>query len=39
MIEQTDHGPDEHRLIKRCPVMADQIFDLVFIETALRGAA
>jgi len=36
---QADYGPDEHRLIKRCQVMADRIFDRNFIETALRGAA
>jgi hypothetical protein len=32
-------GPDEHRLIKRCRVMADRIFDPAFVDTALRGAA
>jgi alpha-ketoglutarate-dependent taurine dioxygenase len=35
---QADYGPDEHRLIKRCQVMADRIFDRNFIETAMRAA-
>jgi taurine dioxygenase len=30
-----DYGPDEHRLIKRCQVMADQIFDPEFVRAAL----
>ena len=30
-----DYGPDEHRLIKRCQVMADRIFDPVFLRQAL----
>jgi taurine dioxygenase len=30
-----DYGPDEHRLIKRCQVMADRIFDPEFVRTAL----
>jgi Taurine catabolism dioxygenase TauD, TfdA family len=36
---QADYSPDEHRLIKRCQVMADRIFDRSFVDTALRGAA
>ena len=30
-----DYGPDEHRLIKRCQVMADRIFDPAWVEAAL----
>ena len=30
-----DYGPDEHRLIKRCQVMADRIFDPEFVRGAL----
>ena len=30
-----DYGPDEHRLIKRCQVMADRIFDLAFVRAHL----
>jgi taurine dioxygenase len=30
-----DYGPDEHRLIKRCQVMADKIFDGDFVRAAL----
>jgi taurine dioxygenase len=30
-----DYGPDEHRLIKRCQVMADRIFDPAFVQAAL----
>ena len=29
-----DYGPDEHRLIKRCQVMADRVFDPAFIARA-----
>jgi len=36
---QADYGPDEHRLIKRCQVMADRIFDPAFVRSALAGAA
>ena len=36
---QADYGPDEHRLIKRCQVMADRIFDPDFVRGALAGAA
>jgi taurine dioxygenase len=32
-----DYGPDEHRLIKRCQVMADRIFDPKFVEDALAA--
>jgi taurine dioxygenase len=32
---QADYGPDEHRLIKRCQVMADRIFDPAFVRAAL----
>jgi taurine dioxygenase len=31
-----DYGPDEHRLMKRCQVMADRVFDPAFL---LRPAA
>jgi taurine dioxygenase len=30
-----DYGPDEHRLIKRCQVMADRVFDPEFVRAAL----
>ena len=30
-----DYGPDEHRLIKRCQVMADRIFDPEFVRATL----
>jgi len=30
-----DYGPDEHRLMKRCQVMADRIFDPKFVEATL----
>jgi taurine dioxygenase len=30
-----DYGPDEHRLMKRCQVMADRIFDPAFLHAAL----
>jgi taurine dioxygenase len=30
-----DYGPDEHRLMKRCQVMADRIFDPAFLRAAL----
>ena len=30
-----DYGPDEHRLIKRCQVMADRIFDPAFVHAAM----
>jgi taurine dioxygenase len=34
-----DYRPDEHRLMKRCQVMADRIFDRAFVEAALAGVA
>jgi taurine dioxygenase len=30
-----DYGPDEHRLIKRCQVMADRVFDPAFTANAV----
>jgi taurine dioxygenase len=32
-----DYGPDEHRLMKRCQVMADRIFDPEFLRAALAA--
>lgn len=32
-----DYGPDEHRLMKRCQVMADRIFDPQFVREALAA--
>jgi taurine dioxygenase len=32
-----DYGPDEPRLIKRCQIMADRIFEPDFVRAALRG--
>ena len=34
-----DYGENEHRLIKRCQVMADRIFDPDFVRSALTEAA
>ncbi len=34
-----DYGPDEHRLMKRCQVMADRIFDPEFVRSALSAVA
>ncbi|MBX6373099.1 MAG: TauD/TfdA family dioxygenase [Acetobacteraceae bacterium] len=36
-----DYGPDEHRLMKRCQVMADRVFDAEWLRAALaaRSAA
>ncbi len=34
-----DYGPDEHRLIKRCQVMADRVFDPAFVREGLLQAA
>ncbi len=34
-----DYGPDEHRLIKRCQVMADRVFDPEFVKGGLLEAA
>jgi len=33
-----DYGPDEHRLMKRCQVMADRVFDPAFLEAVLPAA-
>lgn len=33
-----DYGPDEPRLIKRCQVMADRIFDPDFVREAMAAA-
>jgi taurine dioxygenase len=32
---EADYGPDEHRLIKRCQVMADKVFDPALVRAAL----
>lgn len=32
-----DYGPDEHRLIKRCQVMADRIFDPDWVRATLAA--
>ena len=32
-----DYGPDEPRLMKRCQVMADRIFDPAFVQAALAA--
>lgn len=34
-----DYGPDEHRLMKRCQVMATKIFDAEFLRESLARAA
>jgi len=34
-----DYRPDEHRLIKRCQVLADRIFDPAFVREHLAQAA
>jgi taurine dioxygenase len=36
---QADYGPDEPRLIKRCQVMADKVFDPAFLRAALGISA
>jgi taurine dioxygenase len=36
---KADYGPDEPRLIKRCQVMADRVFDPAFVATAITAAA
>jgi len=33
-----DYRPDEHRLIKRCQVMADRVFDPAFVRETLAHA-
>jgi taurine dioxygenase len=32
-----DYGPDEHRMMKRCQVMADRVFQPGFVEQALAA--
>jgi taurine dioxygenase len=32
-----DYGPDEHRLMKRCQIMASRIFDPAFAAAALAA--
>ena len=32
-----DYGPEEYRLMKRCQVMADRIFDPAFVKAQLQG--
>ena len=34
-----DYTADEHRLIKRCQVMADRVFDPAFLKSAMMGVA
>jgi taurine dioxygenase len=34
-----DYTADEHRLIKRCQVMADRVFDPAFLKSAMMAAA
>jgi taurine dioxygenase len=34
-----DYDPDEHRLMKRCQVMADRIFDPGFLQEALSAVS
>ena len=34
-----DYTADEHRLIKRCQVMADRVFDPAFLKAAMMPAA
>ena len=34
-----DYGPHEHRLMKRCQVLADRVFDPAFVRAAMRDAA
>ena len=33
-----DYGPHEHRLMKRCQVMADRVFERDFLPAALAAA-
>jgi taurine dioxygenase len=33
-----DYGPEEHRLMHRCQVMADRIFDAAFVQASLGTA-
>jgi taurine dioxygenase len=32
-----DYGPEEHRLMKRCQVMADRVFEPGFVRSALSA--
>jgi taurine dioxygenase len=34
-----DYSADEHRLIKRCQVMADRVFDPAFLQSAMMAPA
>ena len=34
-----DYAADEHRLIKRCQVMADRVFDPAFLKSAMTAVA
>ena len=34
-----DYGPDEPRLMKRCQVMADKVFDPAFLQAPLQATA
>ena len=34
-----DYTPEEHRLIKRCQVMADRVFDPAFLQSAMMAPA
>jgi alpha-ketoglutarate-dependent taurine dioxygenase len=34
-----DYRPDEHRLMKRCQVMADRVFDPGFLREALSAVS
>ena len=34
-----DYGPDEHRLMYRCQVMADRVFERAFVDGALAARA
>jgi taurine dioxygenase len=33
-----DYGPDEHRLMQRCQVIADRVFDADFVGSAASTA-
>ena len=33
-----DYAPEEHRLMLRCQVMADRVFDLAFKRAAVAAA-
>ena len=34
-----DYSPQEHRLMKRCQVLADKVFDPAFLEATLTARA